>query len=53
MSRVFTMRRICRGPKCLTSFTIRGSNHWFCGNTECTRRRRKADREALKAARAA
>jgi hypothetical protein len=44
MARVFTMQRCCRF--CRTWFTIAGSNHWFCGNADCTRRRRKADRAA-------
>ena len=46
MSRVFTMRRCCR--HCRTWFTINGSNHWFCGYSNCTSDRRKADRLAAK-----
>jgi hypothetical protein len=49
MQRNFTMRRSCRF--CLTGFTIASSNHWFCGYADCTRRRRKEDRAALKASR--
>jgi hypothetical protein len=46
MSRIFTMRRCCRF--CSTWFTINGSNHWFCGYSDCTSRRRKAERQAAK-----
>lgn len=52
MSRVFTMRRCCKAPGCLTWFTINGSNHWFCGHSSCNSKRRKADRQAAKAQKA-
>ena len=48
MQRVFTMRRSCR--ECGTWYTINGSNHRYCGFADCTRRRRRKDRQRLKAA---
>jgi hypothetical protein len=48
MKRNFTMQRSCKF--CRIHFTIASSNHWFCGFSDCTRRRRKADRDARKPA---
>ena len=44
MKRNFTMQRSCKF--CRMHFTITSSNHWFCGFSDCTRRRRKADRDS-------
>lgn len=52
MQRVYTARRCCAAPGCLTWFTMNGSAQKFCGYSDCTSKRRKADRAALKAARA-
>lgn len=42
MSRVFTMRKVCRA--CGTWFLITSAASKFCKDRECVKRRRKADR---------
>lgn len=50
MARNYTMQKVCGACRCV--FTITGAASVFCQNSDCKSRRRKADRLALKVARA-
>lgn len=52
MQRIYTACRRCKAPGCFSWFTMSGSAQKFCKSAHCVKRRRKADRAALKVARA-